>query len=123
MNILLLTPDSHPGEPPRALSRIAALNDALRQTGVGGRVMLTAGVATLPRDQRAGGIAAVQGFDAFSPDNDPHDEHDFGLLRFAEHRFIFKIDYYDQQLRGHSPNPADPAVTTRVLTIMLAEEY
>ena len=108
MNNFPLTPDSHPGEPPRAPSRIAALNDALRQTGMGGRVMLTAGVAALPLDQRAGVIAAVQDFDAFSPNNDLHDEHDFGILRYAEHRFIFRIDYYDQQLRGHSPYPADP---------------
>ena len=30
---------------------------------------------------------------------------------------FFKIDYYDRSLNGHSPDPADPTVTTRVLTI------
>jgi len=35
---------------------------------------------------------------------------------------FFKI-YYDRTLSHHSPDPADPAVTERVITIMLADEY
>jgi len=33
------------------------------------------------------------------------------------------IDYYDRELSMHSPDPADPSITQRVITIMLAEEY
>jgi hypothetical protein len=36
---------------------------------------------------------------------------------------FFKIDYYDRTLTAHSPDPADPAVTRRVITVMLASEY
>ena len=55
--------------------------------------------------------------------NDPYGEHDFGLIEVAGHRVMFKIDYYDLSLCGHSADPADPLMTRRVLTIMLAGEY
>jgi hypothetical protein len=75
----------------------------------------------LRRSLTAGTDHAI--FDDFCTANDPHDEHDFGAFEFEGARIMFKIDYYDNDLNFHSPNPADPAVTERVLTIMLAEEY
>ena len=47
----------------------------------------------------------------------------FGAFDYAGRRFFWKIDYYDRDLKLGSPNPADPSCTTRVLTLMLAEEW
>ena len=103
--------------------RIRKLNDAFRRTFVGGAVMITQGVEAMPLDQRRSLIQKVRSFEAFSEDNDPHAEHDFGSIDEAGVRYFWKIDCYDRATEFGSPDPADPAVTTRVLTIMRADEY
>ena len=60
-------------------------------------------------------VAELRRFNAFDRDNDPHGEHDFGALEVAGERIFFKIDYYDLAQTMHSPDPADPSVTWRVL--------
>ena len=105
--------------------RIRELNDALRTSmdTRHGTVVLTAGVNALPSDVRAMAIRKTATFDAFGPDNDPNGEHDFGGFEVAGRSFFFKIDYYDPGLNAGSEDPVDPAQTTGVLTLMLAEEY
>ena len=105
--------------------RIRELNDNFRKTldPTLGRVMLTAGVDALPSDVRAMTMRKVATFDAFSGDNDPHGEHDFGSFDLAGQKFFWKIDYYSLDLQGGSEDPSDPVVTMRVLTLMLAMEY
>jgi hypothetical protein len=102
---------------------IRALNDAFRRTFVGGAVMITAGVEAMPLEQRRSLLQKVRAFDAFTDDNDPHGEHDFGAIDEGGVRCFWKIEYYDRATEMGSPDPADPSVTTRVLTIMLGDEY
>jgi Protein of unknown function (DUF3768) len=105
------------------IDRIRRLNDKLRQTGTGGRVMMTQGIAALPEQSRQRIIDAIRSFDAFDTGNDPYGEHDFGAMRIGGIKAFFKIDYYDLGMKFASPDPADQCVTKRVMTVMLAEEY
>jgi Protein of unknown function (DUF3768) len=57
------------------------------------------------------------------PCRTPHQEHDFGSFNAEGETIFFKIDYFDKAMTYHSPDPADPSVTERVITIMLAQEY
>lgn len=102
---------------------VRKLNDEFRRTLTGGTVLMTAGVVALGADAQAEALAKVQAFDGFNADNDPWAEHDFGEIEVAGARLFFKLDYFDLTRAFHSPEPADPAVTERVLTIMLATEY
>jgi hypothetical protein len=106
-----------------ARARVRALNDLLRRYRIGGQVVITSGIQALSVSLIAQVNEAVAHFDKFDRDNDPHEEHDFGAVRVAGHVVLFKIDCYDLALTMQSPDPADPAVTRRVMTLMLAEEY
>jgi Protein of unknown function (DUF3768) len=103
--------------------RIRELNDLLRSTFTGGKVVMTQGVAALPEGELAELLERVRRFDEFTKDNDPHGEHDFGNIKLAGQTYFFKLDYYAPDMEGGSEDPADPTKTTRVLTIMRADEY
>ena len=72
--------------------RIRVLNDDFRRSFVGGLVMITAGVEAMPAEQRRSLLAKVRAFDAFTEDNDPHGEHDFGAVDEGDVRYFWKID-------------------------------
>ena len=122
---------------PAHKARIRELNDQLRQVPFDtrlGQVVLTTAVADflrsapelLPKEwlaRRLFLLRALAAFDAFDETNDPTEEHHFGLFEVWDRTFFFKIDYYDTAGRKGSPDPANPAVTRRVLTIGFPEDY
>jgi hypothetical protein len=103
--------------------RIRALNDQLRQNLATGVAVMTPGVAALGEEATARIIKTITVFDDFCHANDPHEEHDFGSFEAEGHTIFFKIDYFDRSLNYYSPDPTDPAVTVRLITVMLADEY
>ena len=109
--------------PEKTSASISRLNDLLRTQGIGGRVVATPSIVNLSQNTRASILEAIRNFEDFTPDNDPYGEHDFGSVNIEGDKFFFKIDYYDPTMERHSENPADPQRTSRVMTIMRAEEY
>lgn len=120
--------------------RIARLNDlARRAMGVACTAVATVGFRSLPDADQSCVRELIETFDVFDEDNDPHGERDFGTiyqlvdggwtterprLRDDERERVFwKIDYYDRQMQFASDDATNPAITRRVLTIMLSDEY
>ena len=108
---------------PTRTDLIRSLNDELRQHLLGGSAVITPGVAALGSEVVDRIVKTIAVFDAFHHENDPYEEHDFGAFEIEGRNLFFKIDYYDPTLTMHSADPANAAVTERVITIMLAEEY
>lgn len=117
--------------------RIARLNDRARQAmGLACVAVATDGFRALSGEDQSRVRELVETFDAFTPENNPYGERDFGAVyrdsdgRWTTNRparpaetVFWKIDAYDRDLRFGSKDPANPADTRRVLTIMLASEY
>lgn len=118
-------------------AQIARLNDRARQAmGICCVAVATEGFRALPLSDQSRVRELVETFDAFTADNDPYSERDFGAIyQDCEGRWttarptkpvetaFWKIDAYDRDLRFGSEDPANPTVTRRVLTIMLASDY
>jgi hypothetical protein len=105
------------------MKTIARLNDEFRCTFEGGKVWMTAAVNALPVEVRSAGIVAVQASAVFTEDNDPYGERDCASFELGGQRFFWTIDYYDETCTYRSRDPCEEFVTTRVLTLMLAQDY
>ena len=93
------------------------------------KVLLTREVTALPEDVPECLVGAVKAFDAFTEDNDPYGEHDFGAIELDGERYwcpecedhprrlVLRRDF--ENGRGESENPpiswrlAPPAVDPR----------
>ena len=102
---------------------IRSLNDQLRRNFSSGVAVMTPGVAALGAEAAERIFRTIAIFDDFSHASDPWQEHDMGVFDAEGEKILFKIDYFSKDMSMGSPDPANPAVTTRVITIMLAEEY
>ena len=89
---------------PDRLTNITALHDALRSSFVASDVTITQGIAALCPEVTAEVLRRVRAFNLLAS------------------KFCWKPDYHDRNLERGSPDPADPSVTTRVLTVMRADE-
>lgn len=103
--------------------KIRQLNDACRASFIGCQIVLTLGIRVKSEKDVADILERVRTFKDFNKGIDPYFEHDLIVFSYNGEKIYAKIDYYDQNYRYMSENPADPTITNRVLTIMTAEEY
>ena len=100
-------------------AEIARLNDGARDNVV--HYIATRGILSLDPVVIPKIYNSVQNFKDFTEDNDSYGEHDFGWFTVSGVKIFWKIDYYDEALKGWC-DPLSPDCH-RILTIMRADEY
>ena len=109
------------------MQNITLLNDRFRKTIFfrplrSGKLVLTRGIGTLPDDQLKAVALATINQSEFDEGNDPHGEHDFGIVQLHNlPKCYWKIDYYSSASMQYGTE--DLINAYRVLTVMLADEY
>lgn len=102
---------------------IRDLNDRFRKLHNDGTHIATPSIMDMGPHAVHQIMTVIADFVDFTEDNDPYGEHDFGIITYDGHCIFWKIGYYNEDLTAGSSNPADPDVTTRVMTVFLASEY
>ncbi len=105
------------------LKRIQNLNDLLRVFHRNGEIMYSQGMSIFSNYDLFQILRAISFYDGFNENNNPYLEKDFGIINFKNYKIIWKIDYYDTELKYHSSAPYDSTKTRRVMTVMLSDEY
>lgn len=109
--------------------KICELNDKFRKgqdPTIPGKIVFTSGLLNLLGENNKGSedvVLLVREFDDFTPDKDPHKEHDFGAFEFCGSKIFWKFDYYDPDLMHGTNDASDITKTFRMLTVFLASEY
>lgn len=104
------------------LEKIRALNDNFRLSGRGGIIVMSICVQSLSLKLKDKIFHKIVEYE-FSEDDKYDDfEHDMGFFEVGSLSVVWKIDCLDLGLVYYSPNPLDPKVTCRVLTVMLTSE-
>jgi hypothetical protein len=98
--------------------KIIELNDELRTTFKGGRVQMTRCVYDLDERLRGRALSVMARYNKF----DTESEHDSGVFIFAGYAFEWRIEYRAKDGTGVSPDPADPSMTFRVLTLYALDD-
>lgn len=109
-------------------AKIRDLNDRFRagDQGVPGQILCTSGINDLIGANESVAIeliTIVRDYAAFTADNDPWGEHDFGSFRFQGETCFWKIDVMDPSMEIAALDPTDPELSWRSMTIMTAQEY
>jgi len=103
--------------------RIRMLNDHLRRTGTGGRVLITASLQAMGPVAVADILREIASYNGFSPDGEPQCKRDFGAVTYQGQKVFFKIEYYAADKSGRLQNIADPKLTKRVMTVFTSADY
>lgn len=96
---------------------MARRNDVARQLGL--NVVLTNRAAELPDKDEL--LYTVRSFNKFTQKDDPYGWHDLGKLEWRGQSVLWKIDYWDSELKNFVDPLSDDC--KRVITVMLAKEY
>lgn len=75
-------------------------------------------------------IHAIKTYSDFPAGNDPHKEHDFGVVQLeGQPKIYWKIDYFENancdmpENEAWGENESDFLTAYRLMTVMLASEY
>ncbi|WP_160175202.1 DUF3768 domain-containing protein [Ruegeria halocynthiae] len=105
---------------------LALQNDAFRNrqpAGGQGQWVCTTAVDNEGPAFVAACIAAVQTYDDFKEENDPHGTRDMGFMTVMGREVWFKIDLYNPSYDAGSSEPENLDVTRRVLTVLFPSDY